>query len=83
MRAGQAWATAAKNLGLPFSRTAVIGSEGTEDAYHDWRRARETDEAGAILIRPDGYIAWRHRAAAWDDEQAFHLLKKAITTVLN
>ncbi len=80
---GQAWATAAKKLDLPFLRTVVIGSKGTEDAYHDWHRARETDEAGAILIRPDGYVAWRHRAAVWDDEQAFHLLEKAITTVLN
>jgi hypothetical protein len=44
-------------------RTLVIGARGTEDAYHDWSRAREMDEAGAILVRPDGYVAWRHSHA--------------------
>jgi 2,4-dichlorophenol 6-monooxygenase len=79
---GQAWATAASKLDLPFLRTVIIGAKGTEDLYHNWHRARETDEAGAILVRPDGYVAWRHRAAVWDDEQAFHLVQHAITTVL-
>jgi 2,4-dichlorophenol 6-monooxygenase len=60
----------------------VIGAKGTEDLYHDWHRARETDEAGALLVRPDGYVAWRHPAPVWDDEQAFHLLQQALTTVL-
>jgi hypothetical protein len=27
-------------------------------------------------------VAWRHSGAVWDDEQAFHLLQEAITTVL-
>jgi 2,4-dichlorophenol 6-monooxygenase len=41
------------------------------------------DEAGAILVRPDGYVAWRHSSAVWDDEQAFYLLQEAIATVLH
>jgi 2,4-dichlorophenol 6-monooxygenase len=81
--AGRSWAAAARKLDLPFLRTVVIGAKGTEDAYHDWHRAREIDEAGAILVRPDGYVAWRHSTAVWDDEQAFHLLQEAITTVLH
>jgi 2,4-dichlorophenol 6-monooxygenase len=50
--------------------------------YHDWHRAREIDETGALLVRPDGYVAWRHPTAVWDDEQACHLLQRAITAVL-
>jgi 2,4-dichlorophenol 6-monooxygenase len=60
----------------------VIGAKGTADLYHDWHRAREIDEAGALLVRPDGYVAWRHTAAVWDDEQAFHLIQQALTTLL-
>ena len=80
---GQAWATAASKLDLPFLRTVIIGANGTQDLYHNWHRARETDEAGAILVRPDGYVAWRHRAAVWDEEQAFHLLREAVESVLS
>jgi 2,4-dichlorophenol 6-monooxygenase len=74
---------AAEKLDLPFLCTVVIGAKGTEDSCHDWHRAREMDEAGAILVRPDEYIAWRHSAAVWDDEQAVHLLQQAITAVLH
>ncbi|MFL6116859.1 MAG: 2,4-dichlorophenol 6-monooxygenase, partial [Catenulispora sp.] len=79
---GQAWANAAEKLNLPFLRTVVIGAPGTEDAYHDWARAREIDEAGALLVRPDGYVAWRHARAVWDDETAVNLLDDALTTLL-
>ncbi len=79
---GQAWANAAEKLNLPFLRTVVIGAPGTEDAYHDWARAREIEEAGALLVRPDGYVAWRHARAVWDDETAVNLLDDALTTLL-
>jgi 2,4-dichlorophenol 6-monooxygenase len=80
---GQAWAAAAAKLEMPFLNVIVVGAKGTEDSYHDWHRARETDEAGAILVRPDGYVAWRHVAAASDDEEACYLLRQAVTTVLH
>ncbi|MFF4799581.1 hypothetical protein ACFY1U_14340 [Streptomyces sp. NPDC001351] len=60
----------------------MIGAKGAEDAYHDWHRARDIHEAGALLVRPDGYIAWRHSEAVWDDEEALHLLQEALTTLL-
>jgi 2,4-dichlorophenol 6-monooxygenase len=80
---GQAWVAAADKLQLPFLRTVVTGAKGSKDSYGDWSRARQTDEAGAILVRPDGYVAWRHTAAVWDDEEAFHLLQQAIDTALS
>ena len=80
---GGAWAAAADKLDLPFLRTLVIGADGARDSYHDWRRAREIDEAGAILVRPDGYIAWRHVDAVNDDEEAFHLLSEAVDAILS
>lgn len=79
---GGAWTSAAHKLDLPFLRTVVVGAERARDSYHDWRRAREVEEAGAILVRPDGYVAWRHTVAVWDDEEAFHLLQNAVDAVL-
>jgi len=69
-------------LDPPFLRTVVVGEPGTIDPYGYWRGAREIDEAGAILVRPDGYIAWRQSTAVWDDAEALHQLKEALTAVL-
>ena len=80
--AGRAWTAAAGKLELPYLRTVVVGAEGSEDSYHDWHRAREIEEAGALLVRPDGYVAWRHAASVWDEQEAVHLLQAAISAVL-
>ena len=80
---GQAWVAAAARLELPFLRTVLIGSPGTRDLYHDWHRIREVDEAGALLVRPDGYVAWRHVDQVTDDETAERLLRDALTAVLD
>jgi 2,4-dichlorophenol 6-monooxygenase len=79
---GQSWIAAANKLELPYLRTVVIGSPETKDSYHDWHRAREIDEAGALLVRPDGHVAWRHATTVHDDADAFHLLEQALTNLL-
>ena len=79
---GQAWKRAAQRLDLPFLRTVVVGEPGTIDPYGYWRAVREVDEAGAILVRPDGYVAWRQSAAVWDDDEALTQLQDALTAVL-
>ena len=53
---GTAWLEAAGSLPVTVIR---IGVDGLRDAYGDWLRAREIDEDGALLVRPDGYITWR------------------------
>ena len=80
--AGRPWAAAADQLGLPYLRTVIVGAPCSQDPYFDWHRAREVDEAGAILVRPDGYIAWRHTAAADGQQEALELLHHAIGSVL-
>lgn len=80
--AGQAWERAALKLDLPFLRTVVIGDKGAEDPYCAWPKLREIHEAGALLVRPDGYIAWRHPGAVWDDADAVRELQSALTTML-
>ncbi|WP_433799942.1 FAD-dependent monooxygenase [Actinomycetospora sp. CA-084318] len=79
---GVAWKRAAQKLDLPFLRTVVVGEPGAADPYGNWRRAREVSEAGAILVRPDGYVAWRHTGAVWDDDLALEELQAALDAVV-
>ncbi len=81
--AGTAWKRAAEKLDLPFLRTVVVGEPGTADPYGYWRQVREIPEAGALLVRPDGYIAWRHNAEVWDDDEALALLENALCIILD
>jgi 2,4-dichlorophenol 6-monooxygenase len=81
--AGQAWADAAKKMDLPFLRTVVIGSPAAQDVYCSWHAVREIEEAGALLVRPDGVVAWRQRAGVADTAQAREELEQALASLLN
>ena len=80
--AGRAWVQAAHKLNLPFLRTVVVGAKGAEDPYLSWAQIREIHEAGALLVRPDGYIAWRQSGAVWDDSEALAQLEAALHALL-
>jgi 2,4-dichlorophenol 6-monooxygenase len=81
---GTAWpeaaAKAAAELGLDL-RVVTIGAPSARDSYGDWTRVSALDEAGALLVRPDGYIAWRHPAADTEAAAATALLT-ALRSVL-
>ena len=81
--AGRAWISAAEALALPYLRTVVVGERDTLDPYLEWQRRREIDEAGALLVRPDGYIAWRQREAVHDRAAANTMLSAALRSVLD
>ena len=81
--AGQAWVQAAQALGEPGLRTVVIGAPGMLDAYYAWHRVREIDEAGTLLVRPDGVVAWRCVAAVEDADAALAALREALERVLD
>lgn len=80
---GAAWMAAADTLDLPYLRTVVIGEPGAADPYGNWRRIREIHEAGAILVRPDGYIAWRQAEAVWGGADALTELADALAAILS
>ena len=68
---GQAWCEAARHLaaetGVPLDAVRIGHLDGD---YHDprctWQRHRQIASDGAILVRPDRFIAWRHPAGASD-----------------
>ena len=49
------------------------------DIYDDWARAREVEEDGCVLVRPDVHVAWR--AAGVVDDPAAEL-SQVLTAVL-
>ena len=80
---GTAWLGAAERLAQPSLRTVVIGTADAQDLYYSWARCREIAEAGALLVRPDGYVAWRHLDAVWDASIAFNALGSALKAILS
>lgn len=77
---GSSWVKAAQSLELDFLRTVVIDGPEVRDLSFAWARVREIDEDGALLVRPDGYIAWRSRSGPAGDARS--QLNEALTRVL-
>lgn len=82
---GGAWVEAAERLakahGLPLRAARVGVDEGDLiDIRLAWLKHREISRRGAILVRPDGYIAFRALDAAADPEAA---LATALAQVLD
>lgn len=71
--AGAAWSEAADSVatthGIPLAVNR-IGPEGElRDVDHNWGETYEVDTDGALLVRPDGFVAWRQRGTV-DDHRA-------------
>jgi 2-polyprenyl-6-methoxyphenol hydroxylase-like FAD-dependent oxidoreductase len=67
---GAAWRDAARaaagSLGVPLS-AFTVGTDGDlRDADGRWARACEVEADGAVLLRPDGHVAWRQRRGVGD-----------------
>jgi putative polyketide hydroxylase len=66
-RDGDAWLKAAQGIGTswPPLRAFTIGADGDlSDPDGDWQDAYGVDSDGAVLVRPDGYVAWRSGTSA-------------------
>lgn len=66
---GAHWRSAANQNGLPRIDVRVLG-EDLVDAENSWTAAYGVEEGGAVLVRPDGYVAWRVASAPADPEYA-------------
>jgi 2,4-dichlorophenol 6-monooxygenase len=76
---GRAWAEAVQAIRHTRVRSLVVGDPHAQDLYQSWRAAREIAEDGALLVRPDGFIAWRAASMPTDPEGA---LRAALTALL-
>jgi len=76
---GQAWRAAVEAVRCPCLRIVLIDEDpDAQDLYNVWHATSEIDEAGALLVRPDGYVAWRIREPVWSAAEATALLSDAL-----
>jgi len=81
--AGVSWQKAASpvvaSLGIALSAYRV-GAEGDLiDLEHGWQTRMGVPDDGAVLVRPDGFVAWRTSARSTDPEP---LLMQVLATIL-
>ena len=76
---GSAWREAAAALPAPRIHSVVIDGDDPE-ATTGWQALYEIDADGAVLVRPDGHVAWRSRGGAGHDGAA--VLSAALDAVL-
>ena len=80
---GEAWVEAARQIagdtGLDLTAHVIGPDRDYQDYTGDWAVAREIDEAGCLLVRPDQFIAFRHTGAPADARAD---LMQALTRVL-
>ena len=69
-----AWEVATQRVSQAFGIDIVVRAIGPgqayEDAWGDYRKVSEVDDSGALLVRPDMFVAWRahdHTSAAGDE----------------
>jgi putative polyketide hydroxylase len=85
-RDGGAWHAAglrAAGQGIPLACYRVgHGAEYdlTPQDGSDWAQVHGTDSDGAVLVRPDGFVAWRARTSGANPERT---LTEVLDTVLS
>ncbi|MDX2618059.1 MULTISPECIES: FAD-dependent oxidoreductase [Streptomyces] len=65
----------AKRLSVPlraFGIGSVPGADLKPEGGADWAAAHGTSDEGAVLVRPDGFVAWRSEGAAADPEATLY-----------
>jgi 2-polyprenyl-6-methoxyphenol hydroxylase-like FAD-dependent oxidoreductase len=80
---GESWRSIAREV---TRRTAValdvhrVGGEGLEDPSGGFAAAYDLEPSGCVLVRPDGFVAWRAKTAA--DAASARGLQDALVAVL-
>jgi hypothetical protein len=70
---GAPWRDAARalagSLGIPLDALTVGPGADLGDPGEQWTPAYGMEADGAVLVRPDGHVAWRSRGAAADPKR--------------
>ena len=65
---------------LPLD-VVTIGETGLEDRTSAWREQSEVGPDGAVLVRPDHYVAWRATGSVSDPVRTLRDLFDAVLPV--
>jgi 2,4-dichlorophenol 6-monooxygenase len=67
---GEGWRQAASAVTAELGVSVTVVSIGPdcdyEDPFGDWARARGVEDDGAVLVRPDQFVAWRAEGRTGD-----------------
>jgi hypothetical protein len=66
---GDAACAVAESLGVPLGALTVGSGADVGDPEEQWPSAYGIEADGAVLVRPDGHVAWRRRSAATDPKR--------------
>jgi len=81
-RGGAAWISAAERVGKQLDIPLDAYRFGVELAGAEGAAAHGIGTEGALLVRPDGFVAWRTEAAAEDPERRLeHVLSRLLCRV--
>ena len=76
--AGEDWCRAAESaaarIGIPIETHCIADAPAFAELYG-------TGDAGAVLLRPDGYVAWRAQAAAAEGAETLVRTLEAILDI--
>jgi 2,4-dichlorophenol 6-monooxygenase len=79
---GEGWVKAAADLsselGIEIGSHVLGWGAEVHDAYGTWATIREIDEDGCLLVRPDGYVAFRQRSAVPDPQSTMRVALRAV-----
>ncbi|MFC0401416.1 FAD-dependent oxidoreductase [Paraburkholderia rhizosphaerae] len=75
-------AAAAERFGIPVDFHRIGPGCELTDLYGEWALLREINEAGCLLVRPDGYVGWRSPDPADDVGSAESRLSDALGLIL-
>jgi putative polyketide hydroxylase len=80
---GQPWCDAARavsaSLGVPMKAYTVGTNADFGDPDGQWVERYGVEKDGAVLVRPDGHVAWRQRAGVADPARAIEGALRAMS----
>jgi len=83
---GNAWkeavAIVAQDLRLDINAVSIGYKQDWEDIYQDWSQVRGVEEDGAVLVRPDLFIAWRAQTLEGTKDECTARLKAVFESIL-
>lgn len=83
---GDGWKAAAREvsseLGVQVEAYSIGFRQDWEDVYFDWDGIRGVEESGAVLVRPDRFVAWRGNKVLDTDAACTEKLSAVMKSIL-
>ncbi|POR38182.1 Uncharacterized protein TPAR_01611 [Tolypocladium paradoxum] len=83
---GDAWKKAVEKVSaeirVPLEAHSIGFRQDWEDFYFEWERLRGVGESGAVLVRPDRFVAWRANEVLGIEEDCVAKVREVLKSIL-